>query len=44
MKFPNQARGTKVELYVPQRGDVAKLNTMAHALSSVWAARAALYP
>ena len=26
----NQARGTKVELYVPQRGDVAKLVTMAY--------------
>ena len=25
-----QARGTKVELYVPQRGDVAKLVTMAY--------------
>ena len=26
----NQARGSKVELYVPQRGDVAKLVTMAY--------------
>ena len=26
----NQARGTKLELYVPQRGDVAKLVTMAY--------------
>ena len=26
----NQARGTKVELYVPQRGDIAKLVTMAY--------------
>ena len=26
----NQARGAKVELYVPQRGDVAKLVTMAY--------------
>lgn len=25
----NEARGSKVELYVPQRGDVAKLVTMA---------------
>ena len=26
----NEARGSKVELYVPQRGDVAKLVTMAY--------------
>ena len=29
-KALNQARGSKVELYVPQRGDVAKLVTMAY--------------
>ena len=41
----NEARGSKVELYVPQRGDVAKLVTMAYTkLWSAWGARAAAIP